>query len=98
MKLLQKAVMMKQIKLAKGQKLDQEYEVEGTMATNTDAAPESVPLSFELPVELPDHGEPAQPNVITIGPRPLKVPVCKECIEQEKKIKVVVLTWPSAMF
>eukprot|EP00960_Hanusia_phi_P034797 751289-Hanusia_phi.AAC.5 len=85
--LLQKQMMNKHIKLAKGQKLDQEYEVEGNMEANTGEAPQSVPLSFELPVELPDHGEPAQPNVITIGPRPLKVPVCKECIEQEKKIE-----------
>ena len=50
-------------------------------------APEGVPLSFELPVALP-AAAPVGPTVITIGPRPLKVPVCKECDRQMRKIKV----------
>ena len=63
-----------------------EYEVSGSMETG-EPAPQGIPLSFQLPVPLPEPSPPA-PSVITVGPRPKKAPVCKECEHQMKKIKV----------
>ena len=74
-----------QFQVAQGQQLP-EFEVSGTMETGQ-PAPQGIPLSFQLPVPLPGPSPPA-PNVITIGPRPKKAPVCKECERQMKKIKV----------
>ena len=43
-------------------------------------------MSFEFPVAIPGAPPPPGPNIITIGPRPLKVPICKECDKQRKMI------------
>ena len=47
-------------------------------------------MSFEFPVEIPGAPPPPGPNIITVGPRPLKVPICKECIKQRKMIQKLV--------
>jgi hypothetical protein len=75
-----------QFQVAQGQQLP-EFEVSGTMETGS-PPPQGIPLSFQLPVPLPGPSAPT-PNIVTIGPRPKKVPVCKECEKQMKKIKVV---------
>jgi hypothetical protein len=72
--------------VAQGQQLP-EYQVQGTMESGS-PPPEGVPLSFQFPFPLPGPSPPT-PNVITIGPRPKKAPVCKECERQMRKIKVV---------
>jgi hypothetical protein len=52
--------------------------------------PATQAMSFEFPVQIPGAPPPPGPNIITVGPRPLKVPVCKECIKQSKKIQKLV--------
>ena len=47
-------------------------------------------MSFEFPVEIPGAPPPPGPNIITVGPRPKKVPICKECIKQRKMIAKLV--------
>lgn len=64
-----------QVRLARTQKMDEQPEQAGA------------PMSFEFPVALPGPPPPPGPNVINVGPRPLKVPVCKECVKEEKKVK-----------
>lgn len=83
--LVQQYYAQPQFQVAQGQQLP-EFEVSGTMETGS-PAPQGVPLSFQLPVPLPGPSQPT-PNIITIGPRPKKAPVCKECERQMKKIKV----------
>ena len=60
---------------------------------NTDDGPQppaTQQMSFEFPVEIPGAPPPPGPNIITVGPRPLKTPICKECIKQRKMIKKLV--------
>jgi hypothetical protein len=47
-------------------------------------------MSFEFPVEIPGAPPPPGPNIITVGPRPKKVPMCKECIKQRHMIEQLV--------
>ena len=47
-------------------------------------------MSFEFPVEIPGAPPPPGPNIITVGPRPKKVPICKECIKQREMIAKLV--------
>jgi len=68
------------------QQLSQEYTVTGNMATEEPPAG-GVPLSFQFPIQLPEAPPPPGPNVITVGPRPKKIPVCKKCEEQLKEIQ-----------
>ena len=75
-----------QVRLAQTQKMD-EMAVSGEMAGADDAEQATAPMSFEFPVALPGPPPPPGPNVINIGPRPKKVPVCKECVAEEKKVK-----------
>ena len=83
--LIQQYYSQPQFQVAQGQQLP-EFEVSGTMETGS-PPPQGIPLSFQLPVPLPGPSPPA-PNIVTIGPRPKKAPVCKECERQMKKIKV----------
>jgi hypothetical protein len=83
--LIQQYYSQPQFQVAQGQQLP-EFEVSGTMETGS-PPPQGIPLSFQLPVPLPGPSPPA-PNIVTVGPRPKKVPVCKECERQMKKIKV----------
>ena len=76
--------------ITQGQQLP-EYQVSGLM--NTDDGPQppaTQQMSFEFPVEIPGAPPPPGPNIITVGPRPLKTPICKECIKQRKMIKKLV--------
>lgn len=75
-----------QMNLAAQTQMLPEYQVSGSMETG-EPEPQGIPLSFQLPVPLPEPSPPA-PSVITVGPRPKKAPVCKECEHQMKKIKV----------
>jgi len=73
-------------KFTQGQQLP-EYKVSGGMSTDDGPQPPAtVPMSFEFPVAIPGAPPPPGPNIITIGPRPLKVPICKECDKQRKMI------------
>jgi len=73
-------------KFIQGQQLP-EYKVSGGMSTDDGPQPPAtVPMSFEFPVAIPGAPPPPGPNIITIGPRPLKVPICKECDKQRKMI------------
>ncbi len=85
--------MSQQQVLSGAQQLEQEYTVEGTAQTEEPPA-EGTPLSFQFPIALPGPPPPPGPNVITIGPRPKKVPVCKKCEEQLKEIQVNGLSNP----
>lgn len=65
-----------------------EFQVSGTMESG-EPEPQGIPLSFQLPVPLPAPSPPA-PSVITVGPRPKKAPICKECEHQMMKIQKMV--------
>ena len=76
--------------LAQGQQLPQ-YEVGGVMSTDDGPQPPATQqMSFEFPVEIPGAPPPPGPNIITVGPRPKKVPICKECVKQRKMIQKLV--------
>ena len=80
----------RQFAVARGTQLPQ-YEVSGQMSTDDGAqAQSSVPLSFEFPVQIPGAPPPPGPNIITVGPRPLKTPICKACVKQRKQIAQLV--------
>jgi len=80
----------RQFSVYQGQQLP-EYQVSGAMSTDDGPQPPStVPMSFEFPVAIPGAPPPPGPNIITVGPRPLKVPVCKECVKQRKMIAKLV--------
>jgi hypothetical protein len=73
-----------------GQELPQ-YEVGGMMSTDDGPQPPATQqMSFEFPVEIPGAPPPPGPNIITVGPRPKKVPICKECVKQRKMIQHLV--------
>jgi len=79
-----------QFSVYQGQQLPQ-YEVAGQMSTDDGPQPPATQqMSFEFPVEIPGAPPPPGPNIITVGPRPLKVPICKECIKQRKMIQKLV--------
>ena len=70
-----------------GQELPQ-YEVGGIMSTDDGPQPPATQqMSFEFPVEIPGAPPPPGPNIITVGPRPKKVPICKACVKQRKMIE-----------
>jgi len=77
-----------QVRLARTTKLPQ-MAVSGSFSQLGEAEQAGVPISFEFPVALPEAPPPPGPNVINVGPRPKKVPVCKECVKAEKKVKML---------
>mmetsp|Transcript_17392 Transcript_17392/g.42199 ORF Transcript_17392/g.42199 Transcript_17392/m.42199 type:complete len:389 (-) Transcript_17392:163-1329(-) len=68
------------------QQLSEEYTVTGSASTE-EAPSKGTPLSFQFPIALPEAPPPPGPNVITVGPRPKKIPVCKKCEEQLHEIQ-----------
>jgi len=80
----------RQFAVYQGQQLPQ-YEVGGVMSTDDGPQPPATQqMSFEFPVEIPGAPPPPGPNIITVGPRPKKVPICKECVKQRKMIQKLV--------